>query len=71
MMCCSTFKRGKISSALTKMFLTIEQSTDAFSVCSSVYRLKYPQKAEALASYMSLVRRIANEWGWLVGRFWV
>lgn len=57
-------KTGKISPAPSKKrFLTIEQWTDAFSIYASVYRIKYPQEAEALASYMSLVRRIASERG--------
>ena len=57
-------KTGKISPASSeKQFLTTEQYTDAFSIYASVYRIKYPQEGEALASYMSLVRRIASERG--------
>ena len=57
-------RTGKVSSnASKKKFLNIEQWTDAFLVFSSVYRIKFPQEAEALASYMSLIRRIANEGG--------
>ena len=57
-------KTGKVTSASSKKkFLTIEQWTDAFSIYASVYRTKFPEEAEALASYRSLDRRIAAEGG--------
>lgn len=51
------------SSAPKRKFLSIEQWTDAFNVYASVRRVKYPEEADGLAAYMSLVRRIADEKG--------
>lgn len=58
-------KSGQISTkpAVRKIFMTIEQWTDAFSLYASVYRLKFPDEAEQLSSYMNRIRRIANERG--------
>ena len=57
-------KTGKVPPATSKKkILTIEQWTDASCIYSSVYRIKYPQEGEALASYMGLIRRIAAEGG--------
>lgn len=57
-------RTGKVSSAPSKKkYLSIEQWTDAFSIYASVFRLKYPEQAESLASYMSLIRRISAERG--------
>lgn len=46
-------KSGKISTKPTdpEKFMNIEQWTDAFSLYSKVYSLKYPQRAEQLSSY--------------------
>ena len=59
------FKDGEISStgSARRNFLSIEQWTDAFNVFASVYRLKYPEQAEQLASYMNIIRKISNEGG--------
>lgn len=55
-------RTGKVSTVQSKKkFLNIEQWTDAFSIYASVFRLKFPEEAEGLASYMGLVRRIAEE----------
>ena len=58
-------KAGHISttSSAKRRYLTIEQWTDAFSTFSSVYRLKFQGQSEQLSTYMSIVRKIANERG--------
>ena len=58
-------KSGEITTTgnARRKFLNIEQWTDAFNVFASVYRLKYPEQAEQLASYMGIVRKISNEGG--------
>ena len=57
-------KTGKVSSAASeKTIFTIEQLTDDFCIYTSVYRIKFPEEAEALAFYIGLIRRKAAEGG--------
>lgn len=54
---------GAVSSSTSfkRKFLTTEQWTDAVNVYASVPRVKYPDEAQCLSTYMGLVRRIADE----------
>ena len=60
-----SLKSGKISTTNSskRKFMSIEQWTDAFNVFMSVYRLKFPEQSEHLATYLNTVRKIANENG--------
>ncbi|XP_069109002.1 uncharacterized protein, partial [Argopecten irradians] len=52
-----------LTQANQKKFLNIERWTDAFSIFSSVYRQKYPEATEGLATYQHVVRNIAKAGG--------
>ena len=58
-------KSGRISttSAAKKKFISTEQWTDAFSMFSSVNRLKFSGQSEQLSTYMSIMRKLSNEKG--------
>lgn len=52
-----------LTQASQKKFLTIERWTDAFCIFSSVFRQKYPECTEGLATYQHVVRNIAKAGG--------
>lgn len=58
-------KSGKISTkpVVRRRFMNIEQWTDAFNLYASVYRIKFPDEADQLSTYMNRIRRIAGERG--------